>query len=218
MILHLVTDRRRLAAGTDPEADPTSARECLLTQTDYAIDAGIDYVQVREPDLGGALLADLVTELVRRARGSRTQILVNDRLDVAVTTGAHGVHLRGDSISVAEARRLAPPPFIVGRSVHSLEEAAAAADADYLIAGTVWRSASKPAAHALLGPEGFSGIARAVRTPVLAIGGVTVSRARTVAALGGAGIAAIGLFMNASPGADCRAESLRGIVAAVCAV
>jgi thiamine-phosphate pyrophosphorylase len=116
MILHLVTDRRRLIAGTDPEGGPASARECLLTQTDHAIEAGIDYLQVREPDLGGALLADLVSEMLRRARGSRTRILVNDRLDVAVATGAHGVHLRGDSISVAEARRLAPSPFIVGRS------------------------------------------------------------------------------------------------------
>ena len=218
MILHLVTDRRRLTAGTDPQADQASARECLLTQTDHAIDAGIDYLQLRESDLGGALLADLVTEMVRRARGSRTRILVNDRLDVAITTGAHGVHLRGDSISVAEARRLAPPPFIVGRSVHSLEEAVAAAGADYLIAGTVWTSASKPADHALLGPDGFSAIARAVRTSVLAIGGVTILRAQSVAALGGAGIAAIGLFMNASPGADCRAESLRDVVAALRAV
>jgi thiamine-phosphate pyrophosphorylase len=102
--------------------------------------------------------------------------------------------------------------------MHSLEEAAAAADADYLIAGTVWSSGSKPAAHALLGPDGFGGIARAVRTPVLAIGGVTVERARTVTALGGAGIAAIGLFMNAASSAGCRAESLRPIVAAVRAV
>ncbi len=62
------------------------------------VDAGIDYLQVRERDLEAAALVDLVQEVVVLARGSSTRVVVNDRLDVALACGAAGVHLRGDSV------------------------------------------------------------------------------------------------------------------------
>jgi thiamine-phosphate pyrophosphorylase len=221
MIVHLVTDRQRLT-GDAARQDPDAVRACLLRQARYAVDAGVDYVQVRERNLEAADLADLVGELVACAHDTRTRVIVNDRVDVALTAGAAGVHLRGDSMPVAAVRRLAPAPFIVGRSVHTPAEAAAAADADYLVAGSVWPTPSKPASHAVLGIEGFASIARATRVPVLAIGGITVDRACEVAAAGGAGVAAIGLFMSgglmdgpAGRGAPCRAMPLRDIVNAI---
>lgn len=219
MIVHLVTDRQRLTGAPDLAA----ARACLVRQARHAVDAGVDFIQVRERDLEAADLVVLVGELVACARGTRTRVIVNDRVDVALAAGADGVHLRGDSMPVAAARRLAAASFIVGRSVHTRSEAAAATDADYLVAGAVWPTPSKPASHAALGIDGFASIARASPVPVLAIGGVTVGRVDEIAAAGGAGVAAIGLFMSGGAGMDgpdvlgtrCRATPLREIVDAM---
>jgi thiamine-phosphate pyrophosphorylase len=97
--------------------------------------------------------------------------------------------------------------------VHAQEEAVAAAPfVDYLIAGTVFPTASKPSC-APLGVAGFRAIARAVDVPVLAIGGVTVGRMAELAAAGAAGVAAIGLFM-AGDNSGCRAAALQEVVRA----
>ncbi len=74
-------------------------------------------------------------------KGTRTRILVNDRLDVALAAGAHGVHLRGDSMPASRARSLAPIGFLIGRSVHSVDEAVrrhADGGVDYLLFGAVF--------------------------------------------------------------------------------
>jgi thiamine-phosphate pyrophosphorylase len=197
----LVTDRRRLAGGDAPF---DAARRCLAEQARFAADAGVDLIQVREPDLEAGPLAEVVTAIAHAIRGSRTRLLVNDRLDVALACGADGVHLRSDSIAVADVRRLAPPGFVVGRSVHSVDEAAAAGEVDYLIAGTVFPTASKPEATVWLGTGGLAAIVRAVRLPVLAIGGVTPERFDEVAAAGATGFAAIGLFLDAGAGGSAR--------------
>jgi thiamine-phosphate pyrophosphorylase len=211
MILHLVTDRSRLIG----HVSFLEARRCFLLQLQHAVDARLDCVQIRERDLEARDLADLTTDAVRLTRRTHTRVVVNDRLDVALACGADGVHLRADSVAVRTVRAMTPRGFLIGRSVHSQEEAAAAADADYLIAGTVWPSDSKAQGHPILGVKGFAAIARAVTVPVLAIGGVTVDRVREVTAAGGAGIAAIGLFVDGLGTAGCRAVSLTEIADAV---
>jgi len=138
----LVTDRR--------QSD-------VLEQTRRAVDAGVDVIQVREPDLEAAPLAELVSSVLGIARSSSTRVTVNDRLDVAMACGADGVHLRADSMTPADARRLAPARFLVGRSVHNPAEAGAAGGADYLIAGTVFPTSSKPGVSCL-GVEGLRSI------------------------------------------------------------
>ena len=192
VILHLVTDRRRLA----PLMPFEDARRCLLRQVQYAVDAGIDCIIVRERDLEARDLADLTAAVVGLTRGTQTRVVVNDRVDVALAAGADGVHLRGDSMPPEAVRRMTPSGFLLGRSVHGAKEAAAVTGVDYLIAGTVWSSASKAEGHPLLGLDGFSAIVKAVRVPVLAIGGVAIDRVGDIASAGGAGIAAIGLFMD----------------------
>ena len=212
LILHLVTDRRQLA-GT---ADWAAARRCLLRQIGCAVEAGVDVVQVREPDLDARELAALVVDAVAAVRGSRTRLVVNDRLDVALAAGAGGVHLRASSIPPARARAIAPAGFSIGRSVHAAAEAVSVAgDVDYLIAGTVWPTGSKPAQPPLLGPAGLAALAAAVRVPVLAIGGVTLERVGRVAGCGAAGVAAISLFLRPDDQATddpCRAASLVAVV------
>jgi len=190
----LVTDRRRLS----PEARSFDAeRRGLVEQSRRAAAAGVDLIQVRERDLDAADLAALVAELISVTAGSATRVVVNDRIDVALASHAAGVHLRSDSVSIEAARRLLPPPRLVGRSIHTVEEARAAAGADYLIAGTVFPSASKDACSVeLLGLDGLRAIVNASAVPVLAIGGITPDRIADVLGTGVAGIAAIGLFID----------------------
>jgi thiamine-phosphate pyrophosphorylase len=206
VILYLVTDRHRLARDVPFE----NARRCLLRQAEYAVDARLDGIIVRERDLEARDIADLTLALVALTRGTRTRVLVSDRVDVALATGADGVHLRGDSMAPEPVRRMTPRRFVIGRSVHRADEAAAVDGVDYLIAGTVWASASKPEGHPLLGLDGFSAIVKAARVPVLAIGGVAIDRLHLVASAGGAGIAAIGLFMGDTRD-ECRAVQLDAI-------
>jgi thiamine-phosphate pyrophosphorylase len=210
VILSLVTDRRQLCL---PSADAASVRACLLAQARYAVEARIDLLQVRERDLDARALAALVSELVAMTRGTRTRVVVNDRIDVALCSGADGVHLRGDSAPAAAVRGLVPRGFIVGRSVHDAAEAAEPGrEVDYLIAGAVWASRSKPAGQRLLGIDGLAAVVAAARVPVLAIGGLTVDRISDAAVAGAAGIAAIGLFMGSTSGTSaCRAVQLDAV-------
>jgi len=190
----LVTDRRRVAGAGAPFV---LVRKRLVEYACRAADAGVDVIQIRERDLEAADVAAIVTDVLEGTRHTRTRVVVNDRLDVALACGAGGVHLRGDSISVAAARQLTPPGFAIGRSVHSVEEAIGADGADYLVAGTVFPSASKAQSTRWLGVDGLGAIVCAARVPVLAIGGISGERIDAIAAVGAAGFAAIGLFSGA---------------------
>jgi thiamine-phosphate pyrophosphorylase len=207
-IVCLVTDRRRLCEGCDEDA----ARRCLASQVQAAVDAGVDLVQIRERDLDSRRLFAIVTDAVALTRGTATQIVVNDRLDVALAADADGVHLRGDSFPADAVRRIGRPGFLVGRSVHSAREAAAnAANVDYFVAGTVFPSASKEELPSLLGEAGLSAVvAAAAPVPVIAIGGVTAGSIARIAAADAAGFAAIGAFLGAPR--PCRSANLRDFV------
>ena len=208
MILHLVSDRRRLSA----EADDEARGRCLVEQARFAVSAGIDAIQVREPDLEGRALTSLTRALVSVTRGSRTRVIVNDRFDVALAAGADGVHLRGSSFEAARVRPGCRPGFLIGRSVRTPADAATAGPVDYLVAGTVFATPSKPDSQALLGTSGLTDIVRATEFPVLGIGGIRPDLAGEVARCGAAGIAAIGAWMEG--GAACRAFPLIDVVGA----
>ena len=212
MILCLVTDRRRLyAAGAF-----AAARRCVVEQARRAVEAGIDLVQIRERDLEASELLALVSDVVRLTRGTTTRVVVNDRLDVALAAGADGVHLRADSLPPRSARSIAPTGFLIGRSVHRLDEAVhVAPEVDYLIAGTVFPTPSKPEVHPLLGVDGLAAIAGAVSVPVLAIGGMSIERIGQIAEAGAAGVAAIGLFIGEGAETSCRAVPLVRVAEAV---
>ena len=193
MILCLVTHRRRLGAALGLRAGEWV--DALRAQVFAAASAGVDLVQVREPDLDAATLARLVRAVIADTRHTATRILVNDRLDVALATGAAGVHLKERSFSVADARALAPAGFWVGRSAHDPEAAAVAGNADYLVAGTVLPTVSKPSGS-YLGWTGLSEVVKAAAgRPVLAIGGIDLPSIPLVAVSGASGLAAIGAFV-----------------------
>lgn len=176
-------------------------RAALLDHLAAAASAGVDLVQVRERQLGDAALAAFIRELIRQVRPFATRVLVNDRTDVALAAAADGVHLKGNAPPASDVRAIVPGGFLIGRSVHSLDEARTASalgGCDYLMFGTVYPSASKPVDHPIAGIEGLRAVCRGVTIPVLAIGGITIDRAPAVAGAGAAGIAAISLFSNSS--------------------
>jgi thiamine-phosphate diphosphorylase len=209
--LMLVTDRRRLSPEVRTIADELAALERFL---DEAIDAEIDLIQLREPDVPSGSLASLAQRVAARAAGTRVRLLVNDRADVAAVAGAAGVHLPARGLPASRLRAL-DGDWLIGRSVH-VGEAIDEPDVDYLIFGTVYPSVSKRGeAGSGLAPLGD--VARAARVPVLAIGGITPPRAAACAAAGAAGVAAIGVFLppGRSPDAMGAAPAARALRAAL---
>lgn len=203
-ILCYVTDRRSLAGASGEGAESVSQLGGVVSR---AIAAGVDWIQIREKDLNGAALFELVRDAVERAAG-RTRVIVNDRLDVALAAGAGGVHLGERSLPAESAVRWLRAPentarlsdcFLVGVSCHALEAALAAerAGADYVIFGPVFETPAKK----LFGPPQGLGlladVCRQVRIPVLAIGGITLENAASCISAGAGGIAAIRLFQDA---------------------
>jgi thiamine-phosphate pyrophosphorylase len=205
----LVTDRRRLAAGPT-SLEQVDALEGLLEE---AVDAGVDMIQIRERDLEAGLLCRLARRLSERAALRGVRVIVNDRADVALASGADGVHLRDDGPPVSKVRSLSST-WIIGRSVHPGSRAEA--EADYLLFGTVFATASKPGVVPTgVGPLGA--LASSVRQPVLAIGGVSPERAAACRRAGAAGVAAISAFLPAgtAPGALGVTAALRAFRAAL---
>jgi thiamine-phosphate diphosphorylase len=186
-VLCLVTDRAR-CEGEDR----------LVEIVEHAAKAGVHLVQVRERDLDAKSLYELVRRCVAAVSGTGTRVLVNDRFDVALAAGAHGVHLPGDGVPARRLRSVAPLGFLIGRSVHALDEAKAVVRdgaVDFLVFGTVFNSTSKPEGTPA-GLDALRAVAASVPLPVLAIGGITVERIRSIAAAGASGFAAIGLFSD----------------------
>lgn len=193
-LLYYVTGR----ASLDPPGT-----ERLLGRISQAAAAGVDWIQIREKNMTSRPLADLVQRAIEVARGS-TRILVNDRLDVAFSCRAAGVHLGAASLPVEETvswtRAHAPDNFLVGVSCHSLEEGRAAqrAGAGYILFGPVFATPSKLALGAPQGVPRLAEVCRALDIPVLAIGGVDANNAAECLDAGAAGIAAIRLFQQAA--------------------
>jgi thiamine-phosphate pyrophosphorylase len=212
--LLVVTDRHRLVAraGGPLERWP----DLLIAQVAGALEGGADLVQIRERDLDAGVLVRFLRRLFDEVPEGRSRVVVNDRADVALVTGAAGVHLTARSVTVADARRLAPQGrrWVVGQSVHSAAAAQAASGAAYVVVGTVLRSDSKPAAPAL-GWSGLAEIARSVgATPVVAIGGLRLDDVVQLRRAGATGLGGIGCFLpldgeSVAAGTEARVRAFR---------
>ncbi len=197
MLLYYITDRTQFP-GNEPER-----RERLLEKIAEAVRHGIDYIQLREKDLSGRELEDLAREVVQmiRASGSKTQLLINSRNDVALSAGADGVHLRSSDISPKDVRKIwreangAKGP-VVAVSCHSEAEVIAAKEsgADFVVFGPVFEKSELAEIHV----AGLQGLRTSCRhdIPVLALGGVTLTNAQSYIEAGAAGIAGIRLFQE----------------------
>lgn len=200
----------------DPRALPGDAGDVTAALCDVArgaVAGGAGVVQLRDKTATGG-------ELVRRARALKAVcaeggalFIVNDRLDVALASGADGVHLGPDDVSVEDARRVAAQ-LIIGASAGDVAGAQAlvAAGADYLGVGAIYDAhPSKANASAPRGVEVLSAITAAVDVPIVGIGGIRAENAAPVAEHGAAGVAVIREVV----GADAPDEAVRRLMAAV---
>ncbi len=158
----------------------------------------MDLIQLREKDLASRQLAELARAAVASSAGLKTRIVINDRLDIAMAVGAHGVHLGVQSVPPEAVRRHVERGFLLGASCHSLEEAlrAEAGGADYILLGPIFDTPSKRPYGPPLGLDKLTEVAGRVAIPVLALGGITVERIRPCLDAGATGIAAIRLFQE----------------------
>ncbi|MFQ6111878.1 MAG: thiamine phosphate synthase [Nitrospinota bacterium] len=162
-----------------------------------AAQGGATVIQLREKGLDGKELCRMGELLSALSRELSFAFIVNDRLDVALISGAHGVHLGQGDLPIAGARRLTDEALIIGASASNREEALRAQDegADYLGVGPVYTTGTKETGRAPLGPGGIEAVARAVSIPVVAIGGITAENVAPVIEAGAAGVAVISAVM-----------------------
>jgi thiamine-phosphate pyrophosphorylase len=174
----------------------------LEEQTRLALEGGATAIQLRDKSMDGRELLETAKRMAVLCEEWGALFVVNDRLDVALLSGADGVHLGQKDLPVAEARKLAPRPFIVGASAHDAEEAERAAEegADYLGVGAVFATGSKGDAT-VVGLAGLRGLMEALRSsrgnrseevpPTVAIGGISAETLPEVIRAGADGVSAI---------------------------
>jgi len=155
-----------------------------------AVEGGVNVVQLREKDLDSLDLYNLAVRL-RQVVGTQALLFVNDRIDVALAAGAHGVQLGGSALPIDVARSLAPD-LLIGRSVHDVAQAADAvrSGADLLVVGTMFASRSHPG-QVPAGPSLVRKISGLASMPLVGIGGITAGNAAQVVAAGASGVAAV---------------------------
>jgi len=173
------------------------------------LDGGATWVQLRAKRLPSAGFLELCDSVVRSAEAYRATVIVNDRVDLALLSGAHGVHVGQDDLTPSAARRLLGPDAIVGYSTHTIDqfEAAVLEPASYLAVGPVFGTITKETGYDAVGLELVSGAAaRANGRPVVAIGGITLENAMSVVAAGASAVAVISdLLATGDPEGRTRA-------------
>ena len=180
-----------------------------------AVEGGADVIQLRDKHLSGRDLFTAAAAIREITLDAGALFIVNDRLDVALAAGADGVHLGADDLPVRCARRIAPPGFIVGVSVDSVDSAirAEAAGADYVALSPTFPTTSKDDAGPGHGPATLSAIRSRVSVPVVAIGGINRENVDRVIAAGADGVAVISAVIG-EPDIAAAAWDMRALITA----
>lgn len=199
--LYVVTDSTLSRGRTDAEI----AR--------LAYKGGADAVQLRMKTAGGREMLAQAREAVRAAEEYGRFLFVDDRVDIAMASGADGVHLGQSDMPVEDARRLMGRDAIIGVSVQTVEQAVAAVDggADYLGVGAIFRTSTKPDAVQGIGLGAVFEISRAVDVPVVAIGGINRGNIQDVIRAG-ADSAAVVSAVVAQDDPAAAAHELRDLI------
>lgn len=196
MLLYYITDRSQFTG------DETARRSRLLRTVAEAARCGVDYIQLREKNLSTRDLEIVARAAVQQMRTEnqkpRTDFLINSRADVAIASGAGGVHLRSDDVSPFEVKKIwaqcgAPTFVTVCKSCHTRAEVARAAreGADFVVFGPVFeKQGNRPA-----GLEALQDACQE-KIPVLALGGITLENAKSCIQAGAAGVAGVRLFQE----------------------
>ena len=180
-----------------------------------ALAGGADVIQLRAKDTPVRVALEIalgMAEMVR-SRPERRLFLVNDRVDVAMASGADGVHLGQSDMPVAAARGLLGPYAVIGATAATIEEALRAEQegADYIGVGPVFYTPTKPDAGEVLGLDRLREIKRRCRIPVVAIGGIGKENLEEVLCAGASGIAVISAITEAGD-MEAAARELRAMI------
>lgn len=165
--------------------------------------------QVEALSLGGATLIQLrekqmsplefYNHAVIAAKNTEVQLIINDRADIALAVGAHGVHLGQDDMPPDAARRLLGPEAIIGYSTHDIEQAqrALTLPIDYIAIGPIFDTQTKPDTSPALGLEGLKAVRKAVgNAQLVAIGGISHANAREVIEAGADSVAVVSALLS----------------------
>ena len=187
----------RLYAVTDLKIESPD----VLKKIEQAYRGGTDIVQLRSKVLADAPLIRLGQRIKQIADKNRKLFFMNDRLDLALVTGAEGVHLGQDDMPVHVARRLAQQAgrkIWVGKSTHNMKQALAAVSegADYIGVGPIFATPTKPHAKSV-GLRFVRQAAARIRIPWVAIGGIDLGNIRDVTRAGAARVAAVRAIFGA---------------------
>jgi len=184
--LYLITDRK-ISAKPLPEA------------VRLALEGGVRAVQLREKDLPIRDLLALAQELRAMTREFGARLFINDRVDVAVSVEADGVHLGTESMPASAARKIAGNSMLIGVSTHTLDEALAAQaeGADFITYGPVFETPSKAKYGKPVGVKSIRIVKSEVKIPIIAIGGINSGNILPVMSAGADGVAMISAIMAA---------------------
>lgn len=168
-----------------------------------AIDVGVDAVQIREKELSSKELLKLAKKL-RRITEKKAMLIINDRIDIAILSGADGVHLGMNSISLPEVRKLigASHKFIVGVSCHSVSDVLKAEKnkANYVFLGPIYWTSSKEKYGKPLGINLAREARQKTKIKIIAIGGINEKNAKECINAGADGVAVIStIFKSNNP-------------------
>ncbi len=195
-----------------PILDTTLARARGYDPVELArrfFDAGATLLQLRAKDATGAEFLAWADAICAAARTAGATVIINDRLDIAMMAGAHGVHVGQEDLPPSAVRAvLNGRPMVVGLSTHTLDQitAAAAAPVDYIAIGPVFGTATKDTGYQAVGLDLVQAAAAgSAGRPVVAIGGITLDNAAAALAAGAASVAVIAdLLAGDDPGTRIR--------------
>jgi len=206
----MLTLTSRLLVVTDRHQ--TNGRP-LVPLLQRVLTAGVSAIQLRERDLSARELVTLAREVQAVTASRRSQLLINDRIDVALALEGVGVHLRSNSLPVSVARQLLGAQRLLGISVHAVEEVLSAQSqgADYIVLGPIYETPSKQMFGPPLGIYTLEKACRLVRIPIIGIGGVTTARAREMRRAGAFGVAVITAVLGAADVESATRELLDAV-------
>ena len=188
----------------------------LVPLLQQVLTAGTSAIQLRERDLSVRELVALAREVQAITASCGSQLLINNRIDIALALEGVGVHLRSNSLPLPVARKMLGPQRLLGMSVHSVEEGLLAEEqgADYIVLGPIYETPSKQMFGPPLGIHTLEKACTLVRIPIIGIGGVTAARAREMRHAGAFGAAVITAIL----GADDVESATRELLDAVTSV
>ena len=198
--LYLITDRKLV-----------TRRLSLVTAVKESLKGGVKALQLREKDLGTRELLDMAYRMRELTGKYRAKLFINDRVDIALSVEADGIHLGQKSMPAYAVRRIVKDKFMIGVSAHSIEDAKQAekGGADFITLGPVYQTPSKLKYGQPLGVDSIRKAKDEISIPVFAIGGIKKDRIKEVLDAGADGVALIRGILGAKDIKEKTGEFLR---------